>query len=597
VLIRWTPGDRLAGEVTKSPGREKVEVLRRFGARRRHLAFWVALWTAAVAAEIAVLRPALFDRDTPVRGLEVVFACVGGSFAACGLVAWRRRPDSRSGALMTATGFAFSLPAVWGQIDAPLAGTLAIWFVDLWTVLFVALLVSLLTAGRLETTVDKLLVFAFVLPLLILNFVWLLVAEEVEPNVLLAFPHEGIADVIDKIQRSLLLGACLTTAVVLGLRWRAATRPRRRALLPTIAGSFVLLVYAALLINDLASGERSEALLWVASCSLVTVPLAFLAGLLRSRLARSGLADLFRDLRNLDHAALQATLARALGDPGLRLAYAGADGTLPEADSARSVTPLVRAGRPFAALVYDPSLDDDPELVEAVSAAASIALENEHLQAESQARLTELMASRERIVAAGDAERRRLERNLHDGAQQRLVALAMQLRLIQAEIRMDPAAAEARVTSASGELAESLGELRELARGIHPAVLEYGLSTALEALAGRSPVPTAVSWDVTDRLPQKIELAAYFVACESLANVAKYAHASAASVHLSRTDGSLIVEIADDGVGGADAAVGSGLRGLADRVEALGGHLLVTSPAGEGTVVTAELPLVASPVP
>ena len=167
----------------------------------------------------------------------------------------------------------------------------------------------------------------------------------------------------------------------------------------------------------------------------------------------------------------------------------------------------------------------------------------------------------------------------------------MQLRLIQADIRNDPAAAEARVSTASDELAESLGELRELARGLHPAVLEYGLTTALESLAGRSPVPTAVSWDVADRLPQKIELAAYFVACEALANVAKYARASTASVRLSRTDRSLVVEIADDGVGGADAAAGSGLRGLADRVEALGGHLLVTSPPGEGTVVTAELPL------
>jgi signal transduction histidine kinase len=593
VSMSWTPWEHLASGETSSPGRERVQLLSRFSGRERRPAFWIALWTAAVAAELAVLRPALFDRDTPVDGLQVVFACVGGSFAACGIVAWHRRPDSRSGALMTATGFAFFLPSLLGQIDSAAAATLGTWLVDLWSVLFVALLVSLLTAGRLESSVDRLLVFLFVLPLLILGFAWLLVAEEVEPNVLLAFPDKGVADVIDTTQRSILIGACLATVLVLGLRWRAATRPRRRALLPTVAGSFVLLIYTALLINDLASGERSVPLLWVASCALVTVPLAFLAGLLRSRLARSGLADLFRDLRNLDHAALQAMLAKALGDPGLRLVHAGADGALPLPDERRSVAPLERAGRPFAALVYDPSLDDDPELVEAVSAAASIALENEHLQAESQARLAELMASRERIVAAGDAERRRLERNLHDGAQQRLVALAMQLRLIQADIRTDPAAAEARVTSASGELAESLGELRELARGIHPAVLEYGLSTALEALAGRSPVPTAVSWDVTGRLPEKVELAAYFVACESLANVAKYAHANTASVRLSRADDSVVVEIADDGVGGADAAGGSGLRGLADRVEALGGHLLVTSPAGAGTVVTAELPCAA----
>ena len=590
MLIRTTLWDHLPSAGTRPSGGEKVQRLSRIASRDRHVAFWVALWTATVAAELLVLRPALFDRDGPVQGLEVVFACVGGSFAACGLIAWRRRPDSRSGALMTATGFAFFLPALFGQIEAPLPATLVAWWVDLSSVFFVALLLTLLTAGRLESRLDKLLVFAFVLPLLILNFVWLLFAEEVEPNVLLAFPHEQVAHVIDTAQRSILLAACLATVLVLALRWRAATRPRRRALLPTVAGSFVLLIYSALLINDLVSGERSQALLWIASCSLVTVPLAFLAGLLRSRLARSGLADLFRDLRHLDHDALQATLGRALGDPGLRLAYAGADGTLPAPDRERSVAPLERDGRPFAALVYDPSLDDDPELVEAVSAAAAIALENEQLHAESHARLAELMASRERIVAAGDAERRRLERNLHDGAQQRLVALAMQLRLIQADIRRDPASAEARVTTASDELAESLGELRELARGIHPAVLEFGLCTALESLAGRSPVPTAVSWDVSDRLPQKIELAAYFVACESLANVAKYAQATAASVHLSRTDRSIIIEIADDGVGGADASAGSGLRGLGDRVEALGGHLLVTSPAGAGTVVTAELP-------
>ena len=227
--------------------------------------------------------------------------------------------------------------------------------------------------------------------------------------------------------------------------------------------------------------------------------------------------------------------------------------------------------------------------MEAVTAAAAIALENSQLHAESEVRLAELQASRERIVAAGDAERRRLERNLHDGAQQRLVALAMQLRMIQADIRRDPAAAEALVTSASGELAQSLEELRELARGIHPAVLDHGLSAALESLAMRAPIPTAVTCDV-DRLPQPVELAAYFVACEALANVAKYAGATAASVRVSRTARGIAIEIADDGIGGAQPTTGSGLHGLQDRVEALGGHLLVTSPAGAGTVVTAELP-------
>ena len=240
--------------------------------------------------------------------------------------------------------------------------------------------------------------------------------------------------------------------------------------------------------------------------------------------------------------------------------------------------------------MYDASLDDDPELVEAVSAAAAIALENERLQAESQARLAELQASRERIVAAGDAERQRLERNLHDGAQQRLVALALQLRLIQAHIRRDPSSAEALVTTASDELAESLKELRELARGIHPAVLEQGIAVALESLAARSTVPTVVTCEVTERASRAGR------ACGVLRGVRGAGQRGQVrpgerrlGLPLPHRRG-VAIEIADDGVGGADATAGTGLRGLEDRVEALGGHLLVTSPAGAGTVVTADLP-------
>lgn len=241
MLIRRMPWDNLAVDLTEPPvaSRRRAQLLSRFTARDRRVAFWVALWTLVVVAELAVLRPALLNRDQPVQGLELVFACIGGSFAACGLIAWHRRPDSRSGALMTATGLAFFLPSLLGQIHAPLATTIATLFVDLWSVLFVALLVSLLSAGRLESLVDKLLVFAFVLPLLILEFAFMLFLESEEDNLLLAFPNKGVADAIDTVQRSILIGACLATVLVLGLRWRAASRPRRRALLPTVAGSIV----------------------------------------------------------------------------------------------------------------------------------------------------------------------------------------------------------------------------------------------------------------------------------------------------------------------------------------------------------------------
>ena len=322
---------------------------------------------------------------------------------------------------------------------------------------------------------------------------------------------------------------------------------------------------------------------------------------LRSRLARAGLAELFRDLRTMRGGALQDALARTLGDPALVVAHRLPDDDgyvdgrgdrviLPAPGGDRAVVSVEHDGHEVAALIYEAALNEDPELVEAVCAAATIVLENEHLHLESQARLAELQASRQRIVAAGDAERRRLERNLHDGAQQRLVALALQLSLIRAGIRHDPSSAEALVTTASEQLAQSLEELRELARGIHPAVLEHGLDSALESLASRSPVPTAVFCDGSERLPEQLELALYFVACEALANVAKYAQATAASVRVSRAPSAVVIEIADDGIGGADETAGSGLRGLADRVEALGGGLLVTSPAGAGTVVTAELP-------
>jgi signal transduction histidine kinase len=203
----------------------------------------------------------------------------------------------------------------------------------------------------------------------------------------------------------------------------------------------------------------------------------------------------------------------------------------------------------------------------------------------------QLAASRARIVQAGDEERRRLERNLHDGAQQRLVATALTLRLAERRVGADPAAARELVAQAHSEVEQALEELRELARGLHPAVLtEHGLGAALEALATRAPVPVEVVGDAGDRLPAGVEAAAYYVVSEALTNVAKYAAASAVRVEIERADGRLVVAVSDNGVGGADATSGSGLRGLADRVEALGGRFEVASPPGGGTTLRASLP-------
>jgi signal transduction histidine kinase len=267
--------------------------------------------------------------------------------------------------------------------------------------------------------------------------------------------------------------------------------------------------------------------------------------------------------------------------------------TLPaDDDPSRSWTAVELEGRPVGAIVYDIALCAEPDLVRSVAAAAGLAVHNEQLQAQLRARVEQLRASRARIVEAAGQERRRLERNLHDGAQQRLVALSLTVRMAQGKVHCDPEKADEMLAGAAQELKLAQEELRELARGIHPAVLsDRGLEPALEAVAGRSPVPVALEGVPEERLPEPIEAAAYFVVAEALTNVAKYASASHASVRVSRVNGSAFVEIDDDGCGGADPARGSGLRGLADRVGALDGKLAITSPPGGGTRLRAEIPV------
>ncbi len=555
-----------------------------------------ALWPLLAAASFAALIPVFSDGGPPVPGYDVIHTLSGVSFAASGLVAWRRRPDSAVGRLLTLAGFVVLAAPILEQIDSPLAFTL-IPFGELWIVAFAALILSFVTGGRLVTTVDRVLVGMFFFALFVLQLAELLFLDHPD-NLLLVHADAGIADALDKTRIAVLIVASLAVAVVIGERWWTASAPRRRALLPSLAGSLCGVLYAAWGASLLVESPVLP-LVWVLNAALLTVPAALLWGLLQSRLARGGLADLFRELGTLRGVRLEAGLAKALGDPGLVLAYrvpgerAYIDGRgkpIELLPPGRAVAPVERDGRELGMLVYDPSLDDDPELVAAVAAAAAISLDDARLQAESQDRLAELRASRERLVAAGDAERRRLERNLHDGAQARLVSVALQLHVIKTRLRSDPAQAEELLTTAGDELSQSLEELRELARGIHPAVLNHGLGAALDSLAARAGVATTVSFESPERLPEPVELAAYFVACEALANVAKYARASTATVRVSRRDGMAVIEIADDGVGGADESAGTGLRGLADRVAALDGTLRILSPPGAGTVVTAELP-------
>lgn len=337
---------------------------------------------------------------------------------------------------------------------------------------------------------------------------------------------------------------------------------------------------------------------WVLfSAAFAAMPVALLAELLGIRLRRARVAALVVRLgRAADPAGLRAALAEALRDPTLEVAYWVADryvddsGRRMDWPDDRFATPVERDGRRIGALVHSAASRSDPELVAAVAAAAGFALENARLQAELRARLAELQQSRARMVETAAAERRRIERNLHDGAQQRLVSVAYALGLARSRLLAGEAQAGLAfaLDDARAGLAMALDELRSLAQGIHPGVLtECGLRTAIEELGWGAPMPVELRWDAPERLPASIELVAYYVVAESLTNAAKHAQATRVTVEVSTVDSLVRVTVADDGCGGA--TLGTGLRGLADRASSLGGTLTIHS-GPDGTAVQAVLP-------
>jgi signal transduction histidine kinase len=337
----------------------------------------------------------------------------------------------------------------------------------------------------------------------------------------------------------------------------------------------------------------------VGNITTLTVPVAIFVGIVIIRQRRGPVGDLVVELGSARPGRVETALARTLGDPSLELAlwlpdehrFVDEQGNRidrPTAAPGRAITWIGPEGEPVAALVHDERLLGQRPLLEAAGTAARLALENTRLQAELRAQLAELRNSRRRIVSASDAERQRLERDLHDGAQQRLLALGLALQLLR-DRQGDPEL----LAQAETELQAALRELRDLARGIHPAILtEHGLAPAIRSLADRTPVPTTIE-AADDRYPPPVESAAYFLVSEALTNITKHAHAHSASVSLARHNGCLIIDITDDGCGGANNS-GSGLQGLADRVGALDGRLTITSPSGTGTTIHAEIPCASS---
>ena len=561
------------------------------------------LWLFVLAASAGAVAMMLANEG--LEGLETPYGLrflIGLAFAGSGLYAWGRRPENRLGPLMTAVGCIYLLAQILIQAHASTLFTAGIWISDAWVVVFVAFLLAF-PDGRINARFDLVVIGMFALMAFPLELAWLLfwTTGGSPENALAVWPNPALADNVDSAQRALVTFASVVLAITLARRWLLASPPLRRALVPILVGSVGILLSSVLLGLDKFKIEFPTAR-WAVLVAYIAIPLVVLGGILRSRLARSTVGDLFVELRaDPSPTELREALARTLRDPSLSLAYwlpqfrswSDLDGRpvkLPAEGGDRAATMIDRKGEHVAALVHDPALVDEPELLDAVSAAAGIAIENGRLHVEVRARLEELRGSRSRIIEAGQKERQRLERNLHDGAQQRLIALSLELSLLEQELGPN-ADAGLRLAQARREIATSLGELREVARGIHPAVVSgHGLAVALEQLTARAPVPVRLSVAIEERLPEQVEVAAYYLVSESLANVAKHAAATSVTVDVSRTRDQVVADIIDDGIGGADTEAGSGLRGLADRVEALGGSLRVWSPRGGGTRVRAEIP-------
>jgi signal transduction histidine kinase len=459
----------------------------------------IAVVLAALACGGAVVALVLATDHQDAKVVWAVFGPVAGwSFIGTGLYALRLRRESRVGTLMILLGFAWFL-AVLGLANAPLPYTLGQVLGGLWGAVFLQLVVTF-PSGRLSDPRDRAIVVAGYVLFTIASVPTLLVAgphelgcDECPANVLLVHRAPTLAGIGFAIQALLYLALFTIVLVRLTRRWRRTAPFERLQLTPVYASG--LLTFLLVTVGLAGAGDVAS---WAAFVAMAMLPLGFLAGLLRSHVAR---------------------------------------------------------------------LDSDLRV-----------------------RLEELRSSRARLVEAGDAERRRLERNLHDGAQGRLVAVALLVGHARSRVGAQDEIAPM-LDLALDELKTSLAELRELARGLHPAVLsDRGLEPAVAALAGRSPVPVRVDVADGERFPEAVEIAAYYIVSEALVNVAKYAQATAATVTVRRDDGRMTVEVTDDGIGGADAGHGSGLRGLADRLEALDGTLAVDSPQGQGTRLRAQIP-------
>jgi signal transduction histidine kinase len=584
---------------------------------------WLLLIPVALLAigEITLARQPPFA-EAP---LDYLFDAVTGiALIVAGLIAWSRRPGAQTGPLLVLAGYLWYVGSLYILLPEhpspvvagiPFAGFVLRGYYDP----ILAFVILTFPGHRLEARFDRAAVGGLT-GLMVVRSAWRLVSvqpgigpgnpPDAPANPFLVINDTGTFITVDSALSGV-IGLALLAIAVAALRRRGRIRVgARRVTDPVLIGGAIWAALAALYAIDgiLHDAFRVDIVPWegpgwTAQYLLRALgPLGLILGAMRLRGGTGAAIALLAGPEGPPRgAALEQSLRLTLDDPTLQLLQAGSWGSwldtagrpasLPSDDGEQATTLLEREGSPIGAIVHDATLLDDPALVRTVAAAVALAVDNQRLQDDLQAQLEEVRASRARIVEAGDAERRRVERDLHDGAQQRLVALAVSLRTIRSRLGTDASALVVAELDAATDLVKAaILEVRELARGLDRSILrEAGLAAAVQSLADHSSIPVHVAIDLDGRLSARAETAAYFVAAEALANAAKHSEASAVTVTATSADGVLLLEVADDGGGGADLD-GSGIRGLADRIAAVGGTFAVDSPPGAGTRVQASIP-------
>jgi signal transduction histidine kinase len=545
---------------------------------------------------------------------QTIHAGVAAVYIGAGVIALLRRPANPTGLLMSAVGFLWLVDDL-SWIHAPTTFTLVQLFGKLYQTVL-AHLALVYPSGRLSRSLERAAIVALYAWAVGNNLAWLLFYDphmdtgcvRCPDNLLLLHGNRGIAQTISDVTTVVTIVLIVWVAALIVRHWRQATRAAQHVMAPALwtVGPGALFI-AAHEVGDAItlSGSAQRIVYDYLPAGLAVLPIGFLIGLLNTRLAYAQVGAVLPELTSqVGPGRVRTALAATLHDPDLELlywsptggSYVDLDGQLrePVAGPGRAVSPIEGESGPLAVMIVDKVALDEPDLLRAAVAMARLALENERLQAEVRSQLLQLRTSTTRIIEAGQDARRRIERDLHDGTQQRLLALSMTLARARARADSDTdPALRTFLDRAANDVQQAIDELRELARGIHPMLLtQEGLASALRALAERAPLPVEVTAP-TQRFPETIEATAYFLVSEAVTNAARHSCASAVSVAVAVEGGELTVQVRDNGIGGADetgSTNGSGLLGMRDRVTAIGGLLRISSPVGAGTTLTARLP-------